>query len=91
MGCFAIGIKPTGSQDPYALRRQAIGLVNILLTGNLNINLPDLLAHAYNNFAVKLSVDINETVSEVYDFILQRFRGVMLEQGVIPMMLLMQF
>ena len=39
MGCFCIGIKPTGSQDPYALRRQALGLVHILLENKLNIDL----------------------------------------------------
>lgn len=82
VGCFAIGIKPTGSQDPYGLRRQAIGLVNILLTSKLAINLSDLLAYAYKTFAVELTTDIEETISEVYDFILQRFRGVMLEQGI---------
>jgi glycyl-tRNA synthetase beta chain len=33
-GCFAIGIQPSGSQDPYALRRQALGISHILLEGN---------------------------------------------------------
>lgn len=82
VGCFAIGIKPTGSQDPYGLRRQAIGLVNILLASKLTINLPDLLAYAYKTFTVELTIGMEETVSEVYDFILQRFRGVMLEQDI---------
>ena len=38
-GFFAIGIKPSGSQDPYALRRQALGILSILLDKELSINL----------------------------------------------------
>lgn len=41
-GCFAIGIIPTGSQDPYALRRQAAGIVQILLEQQLDCKLSDL-------------------------------------------------
>ena len=82
VGCFAIGIKPTGSQDPYALRRQAIGLVNILLENQLQLDLPDILSQAYQTLtSVNLSNDRENTVSEVYDFILQRLRGLMLEDG----------
>ncbi|MFK4340924.1 MULTISPECIES: glycine--tRNA ligase subunit beta [unclassified Paenibacillus] len=41
-GCFSIGIIPTGSQDPYALRRQAAGIVQILLDRNLSATLSDV-------------------------------------------------
>ncbi|MGW9528863.1 glycine--tRNA ligase subunit beta [Paenibacillus terrae] len=41
-GCFSIGIIPTGSQDPYALRRQAAGIVQILLDRNLSTTLSDV-------------------------------------------------
>ncbi|MCH1624968.1 glycine--tRNA ligase subunit beta [Fredinandcohnia quinoae] len=43
VGCFSIGIIPTGSQDPYALRRMAAGIVQILLEKEWNIPLEDLL------------------------------------------------
>jgi glycyl-tRNA synthetase beta chain len=42
VGCFSIGIIPTGSQDPYALRRQAAGIVQILLDQSLSCKLSDL-------------------------------------------------
>ena len=42
-GCFSIGIQPTGSQDPYALRRQAISIINIILGKGLHINIVDLI------------------------------------------------
>lgn len=39
-GCFALGLQPTGTQDPYALRRQALGILRILGEGFTNGNLP---------------------------------------------------
>ncbi|GGA20526.1 glycine--tRNA ligase subunit beta [Paenibacillus physcomitrellae] len=44
VGCFSIGIIPTGSQDPYGLRRQAQGIVQIVLEHKLEINLSDIFA-----------------------------------------------
>lgn len=82
IACFAIGLKPTGSQDPYALRRQAIGLVHILLENNINLNLPDILEFAYSGLDdINPTNDLNTTVNEVHDFILQRLKGVMLERS----------
>ncbi|MCK9906343.1 glycine--tRNA ligase subunit beta, partial [Frankia sp. Cpl3] len=42
VGCFSIGIIPTGSQDPYGLRRMAAGIVSILLDRKWELQLPDL-------------------------------------------------
>ncbi|MDQ0192623.1 glycine--tRNA ligase subunit beta [Paenibacillus wynnii] len=42
VGCFSIGIIPTGSQDPYALRRQAAGIVQIVLEHKLSISLQEI-------------------------------------------------
>ncbi|WP_028588754.1 glycine--tRNA ligase subunit beta [Paenibacillus massiliensis] len=47
-GCFSLGIIPTGSQDPYALRRQAAGIVQILLNCELALKLSDLFDVALN-------------------------------------------
>ncbi|MCL6605742.1 MAG: glycine--tRNA ligase subunit beta [Paenibacillus sp.] len=46
VGCFSIGIIPTGSQDPYALRRQAAGIVQIVLEHKLAINLQEIFETA---------------------------------------------
>ncbi|NLU51137.1 MAG: glycine--tRNA ligase subunit beta [Syntrophomonadaceae bacterium] len=83
VGCFSIGIKPTGSQDPYALRRQALGIVNILLHRNLPLDLKKVIERVYQGF-VPISPDFSseETTSEVLDFILQRMRGLLLERGI---------
>ncbi|WP_334077281.1 glycine--tRNA ligase subunit beta [Paenibacillus sanfengchensis] len=45
-GCFSIGIIPTGSQDPYGLRRQAAGIVQIILEHKLSLRLTDVFAIA---------------------------------------------
>lgn len=46
VGCFSIGIIPTGSQDPYALRRQAAGIVQIILEHKLPVTLSDVFGVA---------------------------------------------
>jgi glycyl-tRNA synthetase beta chain len=82
VGCFAIGIKPSGSQDPYALRRQALGIVNIIINKQLHLNLKEVLGKSYAGFSrIEPEQDLASTVKEVYDFILQRLRGVLLEKG----------
>lgn len=48
VGCFSINIIPTGSQDPYALRRQAAGIVQILLDHNLPLTLSEVFGIALN-------------------------------------------
>ncbi len=81
-GCFAIGLKPSGSQDPYALRRQAMGIVHIILDSGLSLDLAALVGKAYDNFAaIKTDSSREDTVSEVLEFIMQRMRGVLLERG----------
>lgn len=79
---FALNIKPTGSQDPYALRRQAIGVVNIIIEAGLKLDLPRLIKQAYQGFnTVKLENSCEQTKAELMDFIIQRMRGVLLEKG----------
>lgn len=82
-GCFCINIKPTGSQDPYALRRQALGVVNIILENGLNLELRDIIKQAYQAFLpIKPDNSEENAISEVSDFLKQRLRGIMLEKGI---------
>jgi glycyl-tRNA synthetase beta chain len=83
VGCFAIGIKPSGSQDPYALRRQAMGIVNIILDSTrLDLDMSALAGSAYDNLSkVKTNITKEETVTQVLEFIVQRMRGILLERG----------
>ncbi|MCR4399615.1 MAG: glycine--tRNA ligase subunit beta [Syntrophomonadaceae bacterium] len=83
VGCFCIGLRPSGSADPYALRRQALGIVHTVLARDLRLDLTQVLARVYQGFShVPPDHGCEETCREVLDFILQRLRGVLLERGV---------
>jgi len=80
---FAIGIKPSGSQDPYALRRQALGVVYMIIDLGIETRLRVLITDthaAMTRFGFQLKLNADETAQELMDFILQRMRGVMLDR-----------
>lgn len=78
-GCFSIGIIPTGSQDPYALRRQAAGIVSILLEHKLAVKLGDLfdIALQVHEAARPLKRERNEIRKDLNDFFLLRVKNVL--------------
>jgi glycyl-tRNA synthetase beta chain len=77
VGIYSIGHKPTGSKDPYALKRAALGLLRIIIEAKLAINLTDLV-----NKTVKL-YDFNQTVgTEITDFIVSRLSAYYQEQNI---------
>ncbi|MEQ8199975.1 MAG: glycine--tRNA ligase subunit beta [Syntrophomonadaceae bacterium] len=81
---FAMGIKPSGSQDPYALRRQALGVVYMIIDLQLTARLRVLITETHavmTRFGFQLKLDAAETAEELMEFILQRMRGVMLDRG----------
>ncbi len=82
-GCFAIGIKPTGSQDPYALRRQAIGIINIVLNKSININIRNLCNEVLAPYIKKgILIDSEDIIiKEIIEFIKGRLKNVLLEKG----------
>ncbi|NLT95585.1 MAG: glycine--tRNA ligase subunit beta [Clostridia bacterium] len=80
-GCFAVGIEPTGSQDPYALRRQALGICHIILDKQLDLSLTFLIGQALDNYAPKLSLDREKLIQTIYNFFEQRVRNILTEQG----------
>jgi glycyl-tRNA synthetase beta chain len=84
VGIFAIEQRPTGTKDPFGLRRAALGVLRILLEGRLELDLLDLLAES----AAAQPVLRADVVDEVYDFIAERLRGLLLEEsGTTPEML----
>lgn len=79
---FAIGIKPSGSQDPYALRRQAMGIAIIMLDKQPAVDLEKTIGKAYDNLMpLHLDHSKDEVIMEVLDFIRQRLRGILTERG----------
>ena len=83
-GIFAIEQRPTGTKDPFGLRRAALGLLRIVLEGRLELDLVELLGEA----AAAQPVQRAGVADEVYDFIVERLRGLLSEEpGTTPEML----
>jgi glycyl-tRNA synthetase beta chain len=82
-GCFSIGIIPTGSQDPYALRRQASGIVQIMLEHRLPCTLSQLFAIAIQVLqkANLLKRDEEEIQKDLFDFFGLRVKNVLSENA----------
>lgn len=76
-GIFGIGQKPSGTKDPFALRRAAIGVLRILLERRLDLDLADLVAKA----VALQPVSTPDTQSDVLGFMMDRLRAIQLEAG----------
>jgi glycyl-tRNA synthetase beta chain len=83
VGCFATGIEPTGSQDPYGLRRQALGICHICLEGELVLSLRGLIEQAYEQYRgrVELKLRREQVISHLMDFFAQRLKGIFADRG----------
>ncbi len=78
---FSRGLAPTGSQDPYALRRQALGIINILLDANYHLSMYKVIAGSL----YLLNIPAEETkklVPQIAEFLKQRLRNLMIDQGI---------
>ena len=80
-GFFAIGIKPSGSQDPYALRRQALGILSILLDRKLSVNLNNLINAALDNYS-NLEFNKEEVASQIVEFFVERVKNLFEDLGI---------
>lgn len=77
-GCFSVGLVPTGASDPYALRRQGIGIVQIMQSHQLSFSLRQAIDNCLGLFA---PADIKATAEAVYAFIQQRIAHMLAEEG----------
>ena len=80
VGGFAIGAKPTGSKDPYALRRMAISLIRLINENNLNLPLDRALAASAATYPAALAAD--KHTAAVRDYIRERLDSYYREQGI---------
>lgn len=78
-GGFAAGLKPTGNKDPFALRRNALGLARTIIESGYDLDLKALLAKAN---AALAAANVQADGGELYDFILDRLRGYYADKGV---------
>ncbi len=73
---FTLGQRPTGSRDPYGLRRAAIGLCRLALEGNLELDVAALSARAHQ-LLVDQAAELKDDASEVADFVEERLEGML--------------
>ncbi len=80
VGLFAIGQPPTGSKDPFALRRSAIGVLRILVENKIDLDLMECISISVQGFeAIDVQLD---TAENVFEFMLERFRSWYIEEGI---------
>lgn len=78
---FSRGLAPTGSQDPYALRRQALGVINILIDANYHISLAKIIAGTLYLLDIKPE-ETGKLVPQIMEFFKQRLRNLLMDQGI---------
>jgi len=77
---FGLGLIPTGSSDPFALRRAANAIINITWLANLPINLQSLLEYTATNFAVDFRKDRMVLIKTLQEFFFQRIRTLLQDE-----------
>jgi len=80
-GCFLIGLIPTGSEDPYALRRQALGTMNILIRKGWEVSLNKLIGQALDGYPPVFSGSRKEAFEKIQDFLKQRLKNQLIGEG----------
>ncbi|WP_099321655.1 glycine--tRNA ligase subunit beta [Anaerococcus sp. Marseille-P3625] len=83
VGLYIIEKYVTGSQDPFGLRRQALGLINIILTNNIDVDLKDLINDSLIVYTEEnaLPFDYDATMNKIIDFIKERLKNMLIDNG----------
>lgn len=79
-GIFGIGLKPTGTKDPFALRRAALGVLRIIIEGEIDLDLKALLEAAASQLGDK--VESPTAIDECFDYILERLKAYYQDRGI---------
>ena len=81
VGFFGVGLIPTGTADPYALRRQAIGIINIILNRRYPLRLDALIDESLAILAPRLKRPADDVKADVLEFFRGRFENQLISQG----------
>jgi len=81
VGCFGVGLLPTGSEDPYALRRQAIGVVRILMENEIHLKLDEACAASIELYGDKLTAGRDDLREWLWDFLEPRIQTILADAG----------
>jgi glycyl-tRNA synthetase beta chain len=83
-GCFGVGLIPTGTADPYALRRQTLGIINIILDKRYSLPLGELIERSLSLLASKLERPPVQIKKDVLEFFRGRMQNLLISRGVSP-------
>lgn len=81
-GCFAVGLIPSGAADPFALRRSALGIINIFLDRGWSLSLEPLIDKALEGLSEWAKRPAKETRAAVLEFFKVRLKNLMTGRGV---------
>jgi glycyl-tRNA synthetase beta chain len=81
-GCFGVGLIPTGTADPYGLRRQTLGILSILEATNLRIPIEGLVDRSLAALSAKLKAPAPEVKRKVMEFVAARYLNLQVSRGV---------
>ncbi len=82
VGFFAIGESPTGSRDPFALRRAALGVIRLTLENGLRFQISTVFGHAASSFRSTEPIPVTRVLHELAAFISERLKIHLREQGI---------
>jgi len=77
-GCFSVGLVPTGASDPYALRRQGIGILQIMKDQGFSLALSDLIAESLRHFSPE---NLPAVQAQVAAFLRNRLTNLLVDDG----------
>ncbi|HSB07012.1 MAG TPA: glycine--tRNA ligase subunit beta [Thermodesulfobacteriota bacterium] len=81
VGCFGVGLTPTGTADPFGLRRQALGIIRIILEKKYPLSLIELIEESGKLLREKMERPLPEAKREVLDFFRARYQNFLLDKG----------
>ena len=81
LGCIGVGLIPSGSEDPYGLRRNALGIIQIFLNRGWQISLDQLVQEGLNSMGSKLKLEPETINNHVMDLFSQRYKTYLNSEG----------
>lgn len=81
VGIFGIGLQPTGSHDPYGLRRSCISIITVIAVSDIHIGMGELIDYSICLYGDKLTEDHSKLHSIIIDFFKQRIRVGLIDKG----------
>jgi glycyl-tRNA synthetase beta chain len=84
IGCFGVGLIPTGTSDPFALRRQTLGVIHIILGKGYRTSLPGMIKMGMEPLIKKIERPKEEVLADCLAFFRGRFVGLLTSQGYPP-------